>query len=79
MNLNFSRAKIEQLDKDIKCVLRKSRKHVEESIIEIEKSAENRKLRDIIAFWKEIMREKYGKHVSKGIMQKREDVAEIRR
>ena len=70
VNLNFSREKIEQLDKDTICVLRKAIQHVEGSSIEIEKSAEKKKMRAAIDFWKAIMRVQDGEHVSKGTMQK---------
>ena len=39
---------------------------------------EKRKLRALIAHWKAIVREKDEKYVSKGIMQKRVDMAEVR-
>ena len=49
MNVNFTRAKIKQIDKNIMCVLRKARKDLEGPTIEIEKSAEKRKMRGLIA------------------------------
>ena len=78
MNANFNREKIEQIDNDITYVLRKDKKEVEGPIIETQKSAWKRKLRSLIACWKEIVREKDGKYVSKGVMQKQVYMAEVR-
>ena len=78
VDINFSRSKIEQLDKDITHVLRKAIKHAEWATIGIGKSPEKRKLRASIAFWKAITLEKDGTNVSEGKMQKRSDMSEIR-
>ena len=58
VSVNFNGAKIEQIHNDINCVMRKSRNEVEGPIIKIEKSVEKRKLRALIAHWKEIVHEK---------------------
>ena len=78
MNANFNREKIEQIDNDITYVLRKDKKEVEGPIIETQKSAWKRKLGSLIACWKAIVSEKDGKYVSKGVLQKRVHMDEIR-
>ena len=78
VNLNFNRAKMKQIDKDVIPFLRKDRQDVEGPMFEIETSVEKRKLRALIACWKAITHEKDGKYTSRGIKQKRADVADIR-
>ena len=77
VNSQFNRAKIEKIDKDVTCVISKEKKKVEGPMIEIEKSKQNQKLRSMVAHSKEIFRKKEGEHVSRGIIQKLKDMAEL--
>ena len=70
VNVNFNRAKIEQIDTDMAHVLTKARKSAEGDEIRIEKSSEQWKLRSTLSYWKLMLRQKDGKNVDACKMQK---------
>ena len=77
VNEQFDGAKIEQIDKDITCIMRNARKKVEGPMKGLERSNQKRKLRAMVSYWKMIVRQKEGKFVSRGMIQKRKDMADM--
>ena len=72
-----NRSRIEQIDKDVTCIMKKSGKKFEVKVIGIKKSKEKQKVWARVLYWKATSTRKVGRCVSSLLIKKRKDVAEI--